>query len=52
MNLGLIAFENRLKSDTWLTINKLVRSNIDPKMITGDNIYIAVETALRAGIIG
>lgn len=26
-------------------------SNISPKIITGDNIYIAVETAVRAGII-
>lgn len=29
-----------------------MKSNIDPKMITGDNIYIAVETARRSGIIG
>jgi magnesium-transporting ATPase (P-type) len=47
----LIAFENLLKVDSWLTINRLIQSNIDPKMITGDNIYIAVETARRAGII-
>lgn len=51
INLGLIAFQNSLKSDTWLTLNKLKRSNIETKMITGDNIYIAVETARRAGIL-
>lgn len=50
-NMGLIAFENSLKLDTWLTLNRLKRSNIETKMITGDNIYIAVETARRAGII-
>lgn len=52
INLGLIAFENRLKVDTWLTLHRLIKSNIEPKMITGDNIYIAVETARRAGILG
>ena len=40
--LGLIAFENKLKSDTRETIDRLVESDIEPKMITGDNIYIAV----------
>ncbi len=49
--LGLVAFENKLKDDTRETILKLVESNIEPKMITGDNIYIAVETGVRAGII-
>ena len=29
----------------------MIRANIEPKMITGDNIYIAVETARRAGIL-
>lgn len=32
-------------------MEKLYESNIEPKMITGDNIYIAIETAGRAGII-
>lgn len=51
VTLGLIAFENKLKVDTWLTISRLVQSSIEPKMITGDNIYIAVETARRSGIL-
>ena len=29
----------------------MIASNIEPKMITGDNIYIAIETAIRAGIL-
>ena len=32
-------------------MQKLKESNIDTKIITGDNIYIAVETALRSGIL-
>ncbi len=47
----MIAFENKLKSDTKTLITKLNKSNIETKMITGDNIFIAVETGLRAGII-
>ena len=46
-----MAFENRIKGDTPETMAKLIQSNISPKIITGDNIYIAVETARRAGII-
>ena len=49
--LGLVAFENKLKGDTRETIDKLNLSDIEPKMITGDNIYIAVETGYRAGIL-
>ena len=30
---------------------KLKNSNIESKMITGDSLFIAVETAKRAGII-
>jgi magnesium-transporting ATPase (P-type) len=49
--LGIVAFENKLKVDTRSTIDKLVESDIEPKMITGDNIFIAVETGFRAGIL-
>ena len=50
--LGLIAFENKVKEEVGETMEKLSASNIDKKIITGDNIYIAVETAMRCGIIG
>lgn len=49
--LGLISFQNSLKHDSREMIQELIRSNIQPKMITGDNIYIAVESAKRAGIL-
>lgn len=49
--IGFVAFDNALKGDTAATMRKLIRANIEPKMITGDNIYIAIETARRAGIL-
>lgn len=49
--LGLVAFENKLKHDTRETIDRLVQAGIEPKIITGDNIFIAVETGVRAGVI-
>lgn len=49
--LGVVAFENKLKNDTVDTIRKLMDANIEPKIITGDNIFIAVETGLRTGIL-
>lgn len=32
-------------------IDRLVQAQVEPKIITGDNIFIAVETGMRAGII-
>lgn len=49
--LGLIAFENKLKGDTRQTIERLKEAGIESKIITGDNIFIAVETGVRAGIL-
>jgi magnesium-transporting ATPase (P-type) len=46
-----VAFENKLKHDTRQTIDRLVEARIEPKIITGDNIFIAVETGVRAGVI-
>jgi P-type E1-E2 ATPase len=40
--LGLVTFDNRLKDDTIETIKRLVNAQIEVKVITGDNIYIAV----------
>ena len=33
------------------TIKRLKEANIQTKMITGDNIFIGIETAMRAGIL-
>jgi P-type E1-E2 ATPase len=49
--LGLVTFDNRLKDDTVETIQRLVNADIEVKIITGDNIYIAVETAIRTNIL-
>lgn len=40
--LGLLVFENKLKSDSKNTIELLKEGAIDSRMITGDNIYIAI----------
>ena len=49
---GILAFENRIKEDTPKLMNKLKQSNIESKIITGDNVFIAVETAIRCGLLG
>lgn len=49
--LGLIAFENKLKHDARETIHRLELAGIRSRMITGDNVYIAIETAVRCGIL-
>jgi P-type E1-E2 ATPase len=46
-----VTFENSLKIDTPATVSELKDAGIDCKMITGDGIFIAVQTAVRAGII-
>lgn len=49
--VGLVTFENKLKAETKEAIDKLSNSKIQTKIITGDNIYIAIETAYRSGIL-
>jgi P-type E1-E2 ATPase len=49
--IGLVTFDNKLKDDTIQTITNLREAEIKTKIITGDNIYIAVETAIRSGIL-
>ena len=49
--IGLLVFENKLKEDAVATIEHLNHANISPRIITGDNIYIAIETAMRCGIL-
>lgn len=49
--IGLATFDNLLKEDTAETIQKLSDAEIEVKVITGDNIYIAVETAIRTKIL-
>ena len=49
--LGFLVFENKLKSDASETIALLREANIESKIITGDNVYIAIETSIRCGIL-
>ena len=49
--LGLLVFENKLKKDSASTISLLSEAAIESRMITGDNVYIAIETAIRCGIL-
>jgi len=50
--LGLVSFGNALREETPKVIQRLREEvNLNLKMITGDNIYIAVRTAFMAGII-
>jgi P-type E1-E2 ATPase len=49
--IGIAAFENKLKDDAVDTIKRLKEANIQTKMITGDNIFIGIETAIRASIL-
>ena len=49
--LGLATFHNKLKEDTISTIESLSEAEVDTKMITGDQIYLAVKTAFMSGII-
>lgn len=50
--LGLVSFVNKLKAETQQVIERLRgECGIDVKMITGDNVYTAVQTAFSSGII-
>lgn len=49
--MGFLVFENKLKDDSAETIELLREGGIDSRMITGDNIYIAIETAMRCNIL-
>ena len=43
---------NKLKDETSQVIKRLVDEvKVDVKMITGDNIYTAVQTAFKAGML-
>jgi magnesium-transporting ATPase (P-type) len=50
--VGVVSFVNNLKEETAGTISQLKdECGIKVQMITGDNIYTAVQTAIRASII-
>lgn len=49
--IGLVTFVNLLKEDAQSTIEALTESEINTKIITGDNIFLGVQTALMTGMI-
>lgn len=50
--LGVVSFINELKEEAPGVISRLREEcGIKVQMITGDNIYTAVKTGLRTGII-
>ena len=49
--LGVVTFVNLLKEDARLTVNTLTECEINTKIITGDNIFLGVQTAIAVGMI-
>ncbi len=49
--LGVVTFTNPLKQDARETIQNLSQSEITTKIITGDNIFLGVQTAMMTGMI-
>ena len=44
-------FDNKVKGEAAELITKLKEANIESRMITGDNIHVAMETSMRCGIL-
>lgn len=49
--LGVVTFINQLKPDAKSTISTLAECDINTKIITGDNIFLGVQTAIMIGMI-
>lgn len=49
--LGVVTFANQLKTDAKSTVSALAQCDINAKIITGDNIFLGVQTALAVGMI-
>ena len=47
----MLAFENRVKGEAREAFRRMRESNIECKMITGDNIFVAIDTAVRCRIL-
>jgi magnesium-transporting ATPase (P-type) len=48
---GVVTFINRLKDDAASTLTALGAADITTKIITGDNIFLGIQTAFATGII-
>lgn len=49
--MGLVTFINLLKPDAISTLHTLHNADIRTKIITGDNIFLGVQTAFSTGMI-
>ncbi|CAD7923745.1 unnamed protein product [Amoebophrya sp. A120] len=49
--LGLIYFLNELKSDSAAAIAELRHGNVDPVMLTGDNLWTGIHVAEKVGML-
>jgi magnesium-transporting ATPase (P-type) len=49
--LAIVTFANALKPDAASTISTLRDASIKTKMITGDNIYVAIQTTLSLEMV-
>lgn len=48
---GVVTFINLLKEDAHSTISTLSEADISTNIITGDNIFLGVQTAFTVGMI-
>lgn len=49
--VGFLLFENPMKKSTQSTIEELRRADVNTHMITGDNIYTAINVGYKSGIL-
>lgn len=49
--LGVVTFVNSLKEDAHVTVNTLTEAQINTKIITGDNIFLGIQTAILTGML-
>lgn len=49
--LGVVTFVNQLKEDARSTVRALSQAQIHTKIITGDNIFLGIQTAILSGML-
>ena len=49
--VGVVTFVNLIKTDARQTIDTLASCDISTKIITGDNIFLGIQTAFMTGML-
>ena len=49
--LGVVTFINLIKTDARETVDTLTNCDISTKIITGDNIFLGIQTAFMTGML-